>query len=148
MRQITRELELPIAPGAIFGLLVRPSAVRAWWSASRVIVVPKPGGLWAAAWGEDEDSPDFVTAARLAVYDPPRRLALADFTYVSKGSEPLPFASELVTEFEVRPTKNGGVLKVTQRGFPDPPVGDDYFAGCEEGWTATLDGIQRFVSGD
>jgi uncharacterized protein YndB with AHSA1/START domain len=46
---------------AVFRLLLTPSAIREWWGVSRDIVTPEQGGIWVAAWGEDEDDPDYVT---------------------------------------------------------------------------------------
>jgi hypothetical protein len=40
-------------------LLVTPSAIRAWWGAARAIVLAQENGAWAAAWGADEDRPDY-----------------------------------------------------------------------------------------
>lgn len=47
----------------VFALLHTPSAIRQWWGAASAIVVPERGGLWAAAWGLNEDAPEFVTYA-------------------------------------------------------------------------------------
>jgi uncharacterized protein YndB with AHSA1/START domain len=56
----------------LFALLHTPSAIRQWWGAAHVIVNPEPGGVWVGLWGE-EDSPDFISAGRMTVFDPPRR---------------------------------------------------------------------------
>ena len=65
--------EFPVSPDRLFAILTQPSAIRSWWSASRAIVVPAKGGTWAAAWGEDEDDPDYVTVATLSEFEPPKR---------------------------------------------------------------------------
>jgi uncharacterized protein YndB with AHSA1/START domain len=146
-RSIVRELTLPLDVAAAFALLHTPSAIRAWWSAARVIVVPRLHGLWIATWGADEDAPDYITAARIAVWDPPHRMQLADFEYETRDAEPLPFAvAALSTELTVEPRGNGSLLRVEQRGFPTEPSADAFFASCERGWTATLEGIARVAS--
>jgi uncharacterized protein YndB with AHSA1/START domain len=146
MREITRELELSLPPEAAFSLLHTPSAICDWWSAARVIVVPRPGGLWVAAWGADEDAPDYITAARILIWEPPLRLRLGAFEYYTADGDGLPFDAPLETEFALRPRPGGSVLRVVQTGFPDDAVADAFVEACQRGWDATLAGIRRFVT--
>jgi len=144
-RSHSRTLDLPLSPAETFALLVTPSAIRAWWGAARAIVLPREGGVWAAAWGGGEDNPDYVTEARIAIFDPPKRLRLTGFNYFAR-SGPLAFPSEfLSTEFSVAPARGGSLLTVVQSGFPDDARADDFYAGCERGWQETFEGIRRYV---
>jgi uncharacterized protein YndB with AHSA1/START domain len=68
----------PATPERVFALLHTPSAIRGWWGASRAIVLVEPGGTWTATWGESEDDPDYVTAATIGDFDPPRRMVLTE----------------------------------------------------------------------
>jgi hypothetical protein len=145
VRSISREIELPIGADAAFALLHTPSAIRAWWSAERVLVVPRHGGIWVAAWGPDEDSPDYITAARIVVWDPPRTLRLGHFQYYRKDGQELPFVAALETEFSVSVRDSGSLLRVHQVGFPDESIADAFFVSCQAGWAATFEGIQRYV---
>lgn len=129
----------------LFELLHTPSAIREWWSASRAIVIPKEGGVWAAAWGDDEDAPDYITTAMMSVFDPPRRLVFTDYAYESKAG-PLPFDAAFVTEFIVEPAADGTILRVTQDGFPDTRGGQEFLQACETGWRDTFAGIRRYLS--
>jgi hypothetical protein len=131
--------------GAAFALLHTPSAIRAWWSAARAVVAPWPRGIWVAAWGADEDAPDYITAARIVVWDPPRTMRLGDFEYYRKDGLGLPFAAPLETEFSVTASDSGSLLRVHQVGFPDESIADAFFASCQSGWAATFEGIQRYV---
>ncbi len=79
---------LPVLPAQAFALLVTHSAVRAWWLADRAVILARSGGIWVAAWGREEDAPDYVTAARISVYDPPQRLVLSDFVYGANEALP------------------------------------------------------------
>src|SRR5262245_61935378 len=83
-RKHTHEEVLPAPPERVFALLHTPSAIRSWWGAARAIVLPQEGGIWAAAWGAEEDAPDYVTTATLLVFDPPRRIVFGDYRYLSK----------------------------------------------------------------
>ena len=144
MRSISREIELPVGADAAFALLHTPSAIRAWWSAARAVVAPRPGGIWVAVWGA-EDAPDYITAARIVVWDPPRTLRLGNFEYYRKDGEELPFLPAVETEFSVSARDSGSLLRVQQAGFPDDPIADAFFASCQAGWVATFEGIQRYV---
>jgi uncharacterized protein YndB with AHSA1/START domain len=129
----------------VFALLHTPSAIRQWWGAARAIVVPESGGLWAAAWGADEDSPEYMTSATIAVFEPPRRMVLAEYRY-SARSGPLPFEADFVTEFVVEPHADGALLRVDQAGFPCTPEGESFSIACDQGWRDTFAGIRRFLS--
>ena len=147
MRSIVREIEIPTSIDQTFELLCRPSAIRQWWGAARAIVHREQGGLWIAAWGENEDEPDYVSAARLLVYEPPHRMVMGDFEYHAREEGPLPFEAEMVTEYVIEPNSGGGSrLRVRQWGFPDDPSADDFYAGCETEWDRTLENLQRFAS--
>lgn len=151
-REHRRSIELPAPPERAFEALITPSAIRRWWQVDRAVVVAEPGGTWAAAWGDDEDDPDYASAATIEVFDPPRRLVLTDYRYLVKTG-PLPFEADFRVEFTLRPAESGGeaggsVIEVVQSGFPAGPEADDFFAGCETGWRDTLEGLRRYLAGE
>lgn len=143
-RSHVHEIELFASPESVFRLLITPSSIREWWSASRAIVVAREGGVWSAAWGAGEDEPDYVTVAVIRAYEPPRRLVLADFDYYAKTG-PLPFDAKLTTEFSIAARGTHSVLRVEQTGFPEDSAADEFYAGCEAGWRQTFEQIRRFV---
>jgi uncharacterized protein YndB with AHSA1/START domain len=140
-------IDLAASQQRVFNALVTPSAIRAWWGAARAIVVPRTGGLWAAAWGEEEDAPEYVTTAVIWVWQPPRRLVLGDHQYVA-ASGSLPFEADFTTAFEVQPAASGARLRVNQEGFPTDPVADDFYTACEGGWRDTLESLRRHLEGE
>lgn len=144
-RAHAHEEPFPVAPAVLFGILYTPSAIRGWWSAASAIVVPRAGGLWAATWGREEDAPDYVTSARMSVFDPPRRMVLSDYSYHAKDG-PLPFEADFTTEFLVSEHADGAQLRVTQSGFPSTPAADAFLKACETGWRDTFAGIRRFLA--
>lgn len=143
-RKHVHEEIFQIEPARAFGLLHTPSAIRGWWGAARAIVMAREGGLWLAAWGTDEDNPDYITAATIKMFDPPRRLILGDYLYYAR-SGPLPFAADFVTEFTVESTSEGTLLRVVQDGFPTGREADDFYAACETGWRETFRGIRLYL---
>ena len=126
----------------VFDLLIRPSAIRTWWGASRAIVLAEEGGTWAAIWG-DEAHPDYTTVARISGYVPPRLLELTDYRYQSKDG-PLPFEADFSTRFMVSSEGARTVLCVEQAGFPVSET--EFWEGCVQGWKDTFEGIRRFLA--
>lgn len=136
------ELEAPAEK--VFRLLVTPSAIREWWQASRSIVDAREGGNWGAAWGSNEDDPDYIGFYRIGTFDPPRRIVFENSTYYAR-SGPLPFQADFVVEFLIRPSTKGCILQVTQDGFPADAVADDFYKACEIGWKNTFEGIRQYL---
>lgn len=145
MRSHIHEEPFRTTPERLFQLLHTPGDIRKWWGASQAIVIPEPGGLWAAIWG-DEDDPDYITAATMKVFEPPRRILFADYRYKAK-SGPMPFQANFETEFLITPSAAGATLRVTQAGFPSESVADDFYAACQTGWKNTFAGIRNLVEG-
>jgi uncharacterized protein YndB with AHSA1/START domain len=143
-RKHVHEETFAASPEKLFGLLHTPSAIREWWGAARALVMPQEGGFLAAAWGTNEDDPDYVSSATLRVFDPPRRLVFSDYRYHAKTG-PLPFVADFTTEFTVAPVPEGARLRVVQEGFPAGKEADDFYAACEKGWRDTFAGIRRYL---
>lgn len=143
-RQLAHEIEVPVPPERVFALLHTPSAIRGWWGAARAVVIPRQGGLWAATWGADEDDPEYISVARLAVFEPPRRLVLKYEAYHARSGA-LPFDADFVTEFTVAATPAGTVLRVVQDGFPLDAVADGFYVACAQGWRDTFEGIRHYL---
>ncbi len=135
---------LAASPERVFELLHSPRAICSWWGASRAIVLPKAGGTWTAAWGSEEDSPDYITVATICNFEPPQRMLLIDFQYYAKDHE-VPYAAQLSTEFLVEAKDEGSVLTVNQEGFPDDKSGDEFYSACEAGWKTTLASLAAYV---
>jgi len=143
-RSVTRQISLAATQERVFELLVKPADIRQWWHATTVIVISMQGGLWAATWGADEDTPDYIVAASIREYEPPRRLVLAYDQYYAK-SGPLPFEADFTAEFRIENEGPETTLVVTQDGFPTDEIADEYYHGCEQGWEQTLADIAAYV---
>lgn len=143
-RSLEHEVELNAGQHRVFDLLMTPSDIRQWWGADRVIVTHREGGVWVAAWGDDEDSPEYVAAHRVTLYDPPRRLELDEIEYYVRSSK-LPFAADFLTTFTVELRGEVCVLRVRQDGFPTDPAADEFYESCAEGWRRTLVQIRSYV---
>lgn len=143
-RSIERSIELLAGPNQVFDLLITPSAVRQWWQASQVIIVPRTGGVWVASWGEEEDHPEYVTAHRIVRHEPPHLLQLIEVCYYARATI-LPFETELITTFEVEQLAEHSRLTVRQEGFPSDAEAEEFYEACNTGWNVTLENIRAYV---
>lgn len=143
MKSIIESVEVSCSPEKLFQTLHTPTEICMWWNARTAIVVPQPNGIWIAAWGKNEDFPEYVTMARLLAFEPPKRLVLGDFEYWA-SARPLPFAKDIRTIFQIEPSGEHAQLTVTQSGFPETPEGDEFYRGCCQGWKTTLQAIKDY----
>ena len=143
-RRHVHEEAFAATPSRLFSLLHTPSAIRGWWGAARAVILSEPDGLWTAAWGKDEDAPDYLSVARISIFEPPRRMVLVDQRYRARG-EPLPFPAQFTIDFTVEEHPEGASLRVVQEGFPHGPAGDDFLSACDQGWRETFAGIRRHL---
>ncbi len=143
-RSHVHEERFEASPERLFALLHTPSDIRGWWGATRAIVIPERGGLWTATWGEAEDDPDYVTAATIEVFEPPRTMVLTDYRYLAKSGGN-PFEADFMLTFTVVPDGSGGILRVSQDGFPAGAEADEFYAACEKGWSDTFAAIRRHI---
>jgi len=142
-RQITKAISINKSAETVFEALITPSWIRQWWSANTAIVLPKTGGIYAVTRGE-EDRPDYISCANIRKIEAPSRLQLADFRYASKEGE-LPFDADLAVAFSIELMDEGTQLQVTQTGFPDEAVADEFYNGCIRGWEDTLVAFKKTV---
>ena len=143
-RSHIHEESFEISRESMFDLLITPSAIRGWWGASRVIVLPKVGGFWCAAWGENEDDPEYLSLFTIREFEPPSRMLLTDGKYFAKAGQP-GFELNMTTEFTVERRMTGCLLRVVQQGFPVHEVADEFYNACEVGWQNTFAGIRKFL---
>jgi len=132
-----------VSAESMFHALITPSAIRQWWGASKAIVIPEQGGVWIAAWGEDENDSDYISSFKILEFEPPRRMLLGEGKYHARDGQPA-FEMNMTTEFVVEPVNNGSLLRIVQDGFPVDEAADDYFEACVIGWKNTFDGLRRY----
>lgn len=144
-REQRHKIEVRASPETLFRLLHTPSAIRQWWGVSRAIIVPEKEGVWVAAWGENEDEPDYVTLGTITAFEPPHRFALRYDRYFAKAGA-LPFKADFAVEFLVERRSGASArLQVTQAGFPLGPEADPFYAAVDQGWNITLQAIKTFA---
>ena len=144
MRTLQYVEDFDCSPSTLFKALHTPSQIRQWWEAAQAIVIERPNGVFAATWGGTEDDPDFIGTSVLAEFDPPHRLVMTDFIYYAKEG-PLGFDADFVVEFSIAAQGRGSRLTLTHKGIPDDPVADEYYKGCNTGWTQCIANLHKLL---
>jgi hypothetical protein len=136
------EIELQVAPAALFNLLLAPKAIRGRWN-NTAAVVTEVDGTWVIAWGARESDPDYVSGARIKSFQAPKLVTLA-FEYARARSGMLPFANAMTAELTIQPKGQGSLLRVTHAGLPAD--NDDYFNAVADSWRAALQGLGAMLA--
>lgn len=144
MRTLSFSENFACTPQELFDALHTPSALRSWWNADRVIIIPRKNGMYAAAWGEDEDDPEYVSSGIYGVYDPPYKSILVDFRYYAK-SDPADFEDLMSVTYEITSRDSEAHLQLTHAGFPEGAEADAYFEACTQGWVTSLKSLKTYV---
>lgn len=144
MRTLSFSENFACTPQELFDALHTPSALRSWWNADRVIIIPRKNGMYAAAWGEDEDDPEYVSSGIYGVYDPPYKSILVDFRYYAK-SDPADFEDLMSVTYEITSRNSEAHLQLTHAGFPEDAEADAYFEACTQGWVTSLKSLKTYV---
>ena len=144
MRTISFSENFPCTPQELFDALHTPSALRSWWNADQVIIIPRKNGMFAVAWGENEDDPDYISSGIYRVYDPPYKSMIEDLRYYTK-SDPIDFGSLMSITHKITPRNSEAHLQLTHTGFPEGTEADAYFEACIQGWATSLKNLRTYV---
>ena len=141
-RSIKQEYHIKADIEDVFDALLTPSMIKKWWFAASAIVIPEKGGIYALAWGEDIDQPDYISVATISELNRPERLVFSDFRYYSKEGN-LPFEAEFGNEFILKKEKEETTIIVIQTGFPDDNRADEFYNACGKGWQDTMSSLKN-----
>lgn len=143
-REIIQDYIIGKRSDTVFDALITPGMIKKWWFANNAIVLPEEGGVYAVTWGDDTDNPDYISVAKIASFERPARLRLIDFKYKSKEGG-LPFEASMDTEFRLKDLGDKTKLTVSQTGFPDEKIADEFYNSCVQGWIDTLTSLKKTV---
>lgn len=136
-RNIAHSVRAKASAKVIFNALITPSLIKQWWYVHTAIVIPEVGGVYALAWGDSIDYPDYVTVSRLNEYEFGKKISMKNESYFSPHGN-LPFEAELVATISLEEDGEETIIKVLQTGIPADSVADDFYEGTVKGWETTL----------
>ena len=143
-RYIKKEITIYRNIDEVFDALISPSMIKKWWFVNTAIVLPKVGGFYAAAWGADDDHPDYINFASITEFERPYKLTLVYEKYYSKEG-PLPFDINFNTAFTLEEAEGKTILRIMQDGFPVSMAADEFYQGCIEGWDNTFESLKNVL---
>ena len=138
-------LEEPFAvtPERMFEILTTPSAIRAWWGATSVVIDAKQGGSWVTSSGENDKDAEFVNSFEILQFDRPNRMLLGRGKFFTGNNWPI--QTNMTTELIVDRQPAGCILRIVQELSPAEPLLDDYFDACLAGWQNSFEGIRNYI---
>ena len=119
---IEREIHIDASPEVVFDVVSSPMHLREWWS-DEVDLDPVPGATGELRWRDEAAGRTQSVAVTVVDAVPPR---LFSFRWVYPGDEVATATNSLLVTFELIPSGEGTVLRLTETGFR------------EKGWEAAV----------
>ncbi len=143
-RSISESISIVARPAIVFDVLIRPTCIRQWWFAKRVIIRPKVGGALAITWGENEDDPDYFALAEIRALKPNTQLKIEYLDSFAKTGG-LPSEAQMTVSFDIHENAKGSTLSILQEGIPNNSEFDNYYKDCIKGWNEVANKIKEVV---
>ena len=143
-RDIEHSIRIKASAKVVFNALVTPSLIKQWWYVQTAIVMPELGGVYALAWGESIDRPDYLTVSRLTEYEFGKKLSMTYESYYSPHGN-LPFDAQLVASLTLHEEEGETIVKVLQTGIPADAIADEFYEGTVKGWETTMLSLKNVV---
>jgi uncharacterized protein YndB with AHSA1/START domain len=119
---IEREIHIDAPPEVVFEVVSRPEHIRDWWGAETQLRA-LPGAESELAWADGDDPRAHVERVTVLAAEPPRVLS---FRWTHAAGEHATQANSLLVTFELVPSGDGTLLRLTETGFR------------ERGWAAAV----------
>ena len=140
-------LEIAAEPDRVFAAFFDLDDLQAWWGVVSAVVTPRPLGIFSLAWpthGHDDLLGPLGGTFYGVVIDvrPGREFFLADAYWLPPDGDPIgPMALHVTCES----VGTGARLRVRQSGCDDSPRWRRFYRVIDGGWTAALQGLQRYL---
>ena len=119
---IKREIHVEATPEVVYQVISRPEHLREWWP-DEAELEPVPGATGVISFGDPSTPAAQVVPVTVVEADPPRRFS---FRWVYDASEVATPANSLLVTFDLVPSGEGTLLRLTETGFR------------EKGWEAAI----------
>lgn len=130
---IEREIYIEASPTVVFEVVSDPRHVSRWWP-DEARYEPVPGSTGEISFGGDK-----VEAFTVLEVRPPRTFT---FRWTQPPGEPATAQNSLLVTFELVPSGDGTLLKLTETGYRDEETRTDHV----NGWDYFLPRIAPYVA--
>jgi len=110
---IEREVHIAASPEVVFDVISRPDHIRDWWSAETEIE-PVSGSTSELTWRDEASGRVDRVPITVIDVEPYHRFS---FRWTQGLGEPPTATNSLLVTFELAPTADGTVLRLTESGF-------------------------------
>ena len=111
---IEREIHVQASPEVVFEVVSQEQHLKEWWPDDATLPDATPGSRGELIWGDEHNPRANVEQLTVVEADPPHRFVFR-WTHAA-GEDAAPGNSLLVT-FELTPSGNGTLLRMTETGF-------------------------------
>ncbi len=139
---VVRSIRVRAAADRAFAAFVEVGQVLSWL-ADGAVIGARPGGGWGLGWyADDESDAGYVLRGVFDVYEPGRRLVVADISLATPEGEELGPMRLSIDFEEVEP---GETLVVVRQEWHDAVAAGPYRAGAGPGWEKSLGDLKGWL---
>jgi uncharacterized protein YndB with AHSA1/START domain len=143
---IAREIHIDASPEVVFEVVSRPEHIREWWSANAQFE-PVAGAVGELVWDNGETPRSNVVPITVVDAEPPR---LFSFRWAYSADEIVAPVDSLLVTFELAPSGEGTVLRLTETGFREQgweaAVLEAHYQDHSNGWDTFVPRIATYVT--
>jgi uncharacterized protein YndB with AHSA1/START domain len=142
---IEREIFVEATPEVVFDVVSRPEHLQEWWP-DEAAYEPVPGGTGEIRFG-DHGVGGMDVSFTVVEVAPPRTFS---FRWTHPAGERAAVGNSLLVTFELRPSRGGTLLRMTETGFREMgwevAVLEQQYHEHETGWDFYLPRIAPYVA--
>jgi len=141
-RRVNRSTTIQASAARVLEAFLDAELMKQWWGATRALVEPRKGGIWAAAWGEPGQGYRYVVSGVVKSLKPAKRLKLDPLVYFNWER---PVLGPMRLGISVREKDGLTRVSVRQDGYGDGPDWDWYYEAVVKGWRDALANLKEFL---
>jgi uncharacterized protein YndB with AHSA1/START domain len=142
---IEREIHIDASPEVVFEVVSRPEHLSQWWP-DEVELGPGAGSVGSLVFGDRASGEATVVPITVVAAEPPRRFV---FRWINPADEPATAANSLLVTFELVPSGEGTLLRLTETGFREQgwelAVLEECYRDHSSGWDFHLARLAPYV---
>lgn len=146
MRSVESSIEIRTSPERALQAFADEKDLRHWWKASKVMVNPHAGGVYALAWQLDSPEIRYVITGVVRFYVPGKELLINNLVYINHEKRSVFAPMELYITAS-RSGEHSCVIRLVQSGYLYGSDWDWYYDSVQSGWPYALGLLKEFLEG-
>lgn len=143
MRSVSAEASIASTPNHILDAFLLQTHLNKWWSVSRSLIEPKPGGIWTLAWEISDAGIKYISSGIIEKIVPHECLRIHKMVYLNPDREILgPMELEVqVSRIDESHTR----VVVVQSGYQYGVDWDWYHDAVTQAWPYALNLLKKYL---